>query len=367
MFKIAIDARPLSSPTAGIGRYTRALVERLVHHDYEWYLYSHRPLVDESGLGSNVSIRTGSVRADSLSTLFAQAVFPVWARKDGIELFWSPRHHLPLLLGGAVAKVLTVHDLVWRHFPETMSRPGLLLERLLMPASIQSASSVIAVSNSTAEELRDAYPQECHKVTTVLEAPFLSPSQATSFGDYFLFLGTLEPRKNLQRLLEGYARYCSRVRAPLTLKICGAKGWGLPELERLLVQLGLEKKVELLGYLSDDALPGLYAGARALLMPSLYEGFGLPIVEAMSQGTPVLASRRGAMMEVAGDGGVLVDPESCEEIASALVTLSEDMSLVETLQEKASIRAGQFSWDNAAEQTLALFESLLSEHVTTTR
>ncbi|MCA0901413.1 glycosyltransferase family 4 protein [Microbulbifer agarilyticus] len=115
----------------------------------------------------------------------------------------------------------------------------------------------------------------------------------------------------------------------------------------------------MLGYVDDAELPALYQNARALLMPSLYEGFGLPIVEAFSQGTPVLTSNRGAMEEVAGNAGVLVDPESIEDMADALMRLTEDLELVERLQLRAFAWAKQFSWDNAAEQTSSLMKSLL--------
>lgn len=360
MARIAVDARPLSIPTTGIGRYTRAVLERLVESEHEWLLYSHQPLLVDFHTHSNVTVRCGSIRQASLASIFAQSVFPLWAWKDRAELFWSPRHHLPLLLGASVSKVVTIHDLVWQRFPETMSRLGLQLERTLMPPAVKRADAVIAVSNSTANEVRQSFPSCVDKVQTIHEAPFLNlVDEVGPVGDYFLFVGTIEPRKNLMRLLDAYALYQTRIEQPLPLKVCGGKGWGLPELESKVRALSLEGQVEVLGYIADEQLPRLYREARALLIPSLYEGFGLPIVEAYSQGTPVLTANRGAMMEVAGGAALLVDPENENAMAKGLVDLTQNLGVVADLQLHALQRAREFSWDVAAAETLEVMESCL--------
>ena len=361
MARIAVDARPLSSVTTGIGRYTDAILSRLVETEHHFYLYSHQPLHKYFDELPNVTVRCGNIRASSLSSVFAQTVFPYWAWRDKIQVFWSPRHHLPLCLAPKVQKVVTIHDLVWQKYPETMTRSGLLLERVLTPPTLRAANAVIAVSNSTGGEVRDSFPHYASKVHTIYEAPFLeSVAEPGPLGDYFLFVGTIEPRKNLTRILEAYARYKHRHNQPIPLKICGGKGWGLGELETVIEKHCLGGLVEILGYVEDSDLPGLYLNARALLIPSLYEGFGLPIVEAFSQGTPVITANRGAMAEIAGDAGRCVAPESVEELASALIEFTENRELVAELQVRACERAALFSWDRAAEQTLALLESLLS-------
>ncbi|MCX2833511.1 glycosyltransferase family 1 protein [Microbulbifer thermotolerans] len=361
MARIAVDARPLSIPTTGIGRYTCAILERMVNSRHQWYLYSHQPLLKDFKGHSNVTVRCGNVQKSSIGSLFAQAFFPLWASKDKVDIFWSPRHHLPLCLGKSVFKALTIHDLVWHKFPETMPYLGRLLERMLMPPSLKAADAVIAVSDSTAQELQQAFSGCAGKIETVVEAPFLElVDKPSPLGDYFLFVGTLEPRKNLIRLLDAYALYQARASQPLPLRICGAKGWGLPELEKVISHLGLKEWVQILGYVADDQLPQLYGGARALLIPSLYEGFGLPIVEAYSQGTPVMTSNRGAMAEVAGEAALLVDPENEVSMAQALSVLTQDEEKVKCLQSRALKRARYFSWDSAAAKTLSVLESCLS-------
>lgn len=360
MARIAVDARPLSIPTTGIGRYTHAILQRLLESEHQWYLYSHQPLLTDFRAMPNVTVRCGNIRKASLGSLFAQSVFPLWARKDHVELFWSPRHHLPLCLGSSIASVVTIHDLVWQRFPETMPWLGLQLERMLMPPALNKADAVIAVSGSTSSELQQSFPACAAKVRTVYEAPFLDlADEPGPEGDYFLFVGTIEPRKNLMRLLSAYAAYQAQAVQPLPLKICGGKGWGLPELESKLRELGVQDRVQILGYVADDQLPGLYRGARALLIPSLYEGFGLPIVEACSQGTPVLTANRGAMAEVAGEAALTVNPEDERDMAQALLALTQDLEMVAALQSRALRRAGEFSWDRAAAETLSVMEACL--------
>lgn len=357
MYRIAVDARPLSLPVTGIGRYTQAILTRLIADGGEWFLYSDRPLLWPERLPKNVHVRYPKLMMPKAGSLFAQLVFPIWCQKDKIQLFWSSRHHLPLLLSSRVRSLVTIHDLVWKRFPETMSRFGRALDATLMPPSIRKASEVISVSGSISSEIQSIWPSV--KVNTIYEAPFLSPSKNFSSGSYFLFVGTIEPRKNLSRLLKAYSQYVHSCDEPLPLKICGGRGWGMPALRRMISSLGINLYTELLGYVPDIELPRLYREARALLMPSLYEGFGLPIVEAFSQNTPVVTSDRGAMKEVAGSAAILVNPDSTEEIVRALECLTKELDVVHDLQKKARLRAQNFSWDLAAEQTLKIMKSLL--------
>ena len=360
MARIGIDARPLASPTTGIGRYTKALVERIIESDHEWFLYTNKKLLHDFSSFPSVTIRNANLGIGALSSLVAQILFPVWGRKDKLDIFWSPRHHLPLLMPREVRQVVTIHDLVWQRCPETMPFLGLQLERLLMPASLSRAHKIISVSNSTALDISELYPGCEDKLETIYEAPFIPMSETSPvLGNYFLFVGTLEPRKNLEGLLKAYRLYVDQVMEPLPLKVCGAKGWGLPRLTSVINSLQLQGHVEVLGYVDDEELPSLYRGARALLMPSLYEGFGLPIVEAFSQGTPVVTSNKGAMSEVAGRAAIGVDPLDIEDISSALIGLSRNNLMVLELQRLALQRARQFSWDRAGASTMNAFELLL--------
>ncbi|WP_444914137.1 glycosyltransferase family 4 protein [Microbulbifer sp. TRSA007] len=357
MLRIGVDARPLSVVTTGIGRYTEALIERMVQSGHEWFLYSDAPLPERLCDVANVVVRTGKVGRKSLGTLFAQARFPSWARHDDLQVFWSPRHHLPLMIPSSVSRVVTIHDMVWARFPETMSVFGKHLERGLMPPSVNSAQTVIAVSAFTADELTELMPKSVGKTVVIPEAPFLENTDDRIDGEYFLFVGTLEPRKNLERLLAAYRAYLDMAtQGALPLYVCGGQGWGLPRLSEVIERLGLGEMVKVRGYVPDHELSGLYHNARALLIPSIYEGFGLPIVEAFSQNTPVLTSNTGAMREVAGGGAILVDPLSVSSMANGIHQLHSDLDLVHSLQESACARVKEFSWDRAAEATLKVLE-----------
>jgi glycosyltransferase involved in cell wall biosynthesis len=355
--RIAVDARPLAAPLSGIGRYTRTLLDYLVLQDHEWFLYSDRPLQQEPP--HRVQVREGSAPGGSPRSLcWTQWQYTRWAARDGIDLFWSPRHHLPLLLGKRVARVVTIHDLVWRQFPETMKRSNLLLERMLMGPSIRMADRVICVSDFTAGEVARYYPSAADRCQVVHEAALdevstgLAPEGVP--GEYLLFVGTLEPRKNLPRLLRSYSRLGADT---VPLVIAGGSGWGGEDLQGMLRELGLESRVHLCGYVADAELQALYAGALCLLMPSLYEGFGLPVLEAMKHGVPVIAANAGALPEIAGDAALLVDPVSEADIADAIRRLQREPGLVDELSRRSFERAAQFSWQRAANETLALFEA----------
>lgn len=355
--RIAIDIRPMALPMVGITRYTYELVSRLVHSPHEWFLYCDRePLYPLPDL-PNVHLRYGRINSRGLSTLFAQTVFPFWAKKDRVDVFWSPRHHLPVLLS-SVASILTIHDLVWMKYPETMSRMGYWAERLLMPPSIAKAEKIVVVSESINEEVSDSFADSVSGVETILPGVSFNPSKNELAFDtpFFLFVGTLEPRKNLLTLLQAFALFNERV-SGVKLILVGGKGWGGESLKARILEYGLEKSVILTDRVSENELADYYANCCALLMPSLYEGFGLPLVEAMGHGAPVITTHYGAMKEVAGDAGILVDPHSAQDLCSAMQDLMQPDRRDE-LSAKARVRAKSFSWDGAAAKMLAAIESL---------
>ena len=361
--RIAVDARPLAHPFTGIGRYTEALLRRLVGSPgHQWFLYSDRGILPRFDYDDHVQLRTANVHPGSPFSLFySQLVFPRWARGDCVDLFWSPRHHLPLRLPRAVPGVVTVHDLVWKRYPATMMKTNLWLERLLMGPSLRRARRVICVSEFTSRELGREYPglsSACRVVHAAAEsmAGVQERSVPVPERPFLLFVGTLEPRKNLPRLLRSFARLVRETDLPHQLVVVGAQGWSGQNLPHLIAELGIAARVELRGRLSDVELQELYQSAVALVMPSLYEGFGLPVLEAMNHATPVIASEAGALPEVVGEGGLLVDPLSEDSIYQQMLRLCADHGLRTRLSASASRQAQRFSWERAARQTLAILE-----------
>ncbi len=359
--RIAVDARPLSPPITGIGVYTRALLEQLLDSDHDWLLYSDRPLVEGPWTGHpRVTVRHGNAPPRSLlSLLYANVHFLRWAKRDRAQVFWSPRHHLPFLLPRRLPGVVTVHDLLWRRYPDTMPWRNRMLERAAMASSLRRASHIIAVSDFTAGELAHFYPDTPQRSSVIHEAGRdLGKPEVVGFDfPYFLFVGTAEPRKNTERLFRAFARFLAGGEYAHWLVCVGGTGWGDVDLARDSAALGIRDRVILEGYASDERLAGLYSRAQALVLPSLYEGFGLPVVEAMSNGIPVIVSDGGALAEVAGSAGVLVDPASEHSIASALRELATDHERRRALGANARERSGEFSWARAARETLALLES----------
>ena len=356
--RIAIDARPLASPLTGIGRYTDSLVRRLVQSDdHEWFLYSDRPLATALPARDNVTVRIGNARSGSPGSLrWAQWEYVRWAKQDRIETFWSPRHHLPLLLPKRIKKVVTIHDFVWKRYPETMQRKNYWLEKLLMPPSIRIADQVICVSRFTQTELVAFFPESNHKAKVILEAAEKLPgkSDLSAFipKDYLLFVGTLEPRKNLNRLIEAYANI--KDQGVPELIIVGGQGWGGISLDDLVIQHELERHVILLGYVDDPALHTLYRNAYCLLMPSLYEGFGLPVAEAMQFGTPCIVTEESALSEIGGTACVTIKPDSVPDIERAILSIVANPELHQRLSNNAILEAQKLSWEQCTEATLEI-------------
>ncbi len=364
--RIAVDAKLLANPGSGIGRYTTALLSHMIPMGHQWLLYSERPFNTSLVDSPRVLARVGDAEEGAVRGLrWSQLAYQRWAVKDVADLFWSPRHHLPLLLPRDMPRVVTIHDMVWRQFPETMPRRRLWLERALMGPSVRGADRVICVSRFTASEVSRYYPSALGKCQVIHEAAdknvALDRAPVGLPERYNLFVGTFEPRKNLPRLLRAYARLKDDDQVP-PLVLVGGAGWGDEDLAGEVAGHGLQGRVELRGHVSDSELQVLYAGAYCLLMPSLYEGFGLPVLEAMQHGVPAIVSSTSSLPEVAGDAGLLVNPYSERELAAAIQRLAHEPELRAELAGRAVERATHFSWQQAAEETLALFETALAEH-----
>lgn len=368
--KIGVDARLLSRPLTGIGRYTLEMCRALSKvENISLCLYSPAPFLPDAILDSDkVNVRTGSWDAGVLRQLWSETCLPKWATCDAVDVFWGPAHRLPHCLPGNIARVVTIHDLVWKLAGDTMRPLSRLLERCQVPLAVRAADAVIVDSGSTAKAVMSEFGIDYDKLNVIhlgaslakTEPLFASLQQFGINRPYFLFVGTIEPRKNLIRLLTAFSRLAQPVKDNALLVIAGDKGWGGVNIDDVVYDLGLTKNVFLLGYVDESSLTCLYANAQFLVMPSLYEGFGLPLVEAMAHGIPVLTSNNSSMPEVAGDAGMLVDPEDVGSIAEGLNQLITDDELRSRLAARAKINAVRFSWDESAERILAVFENAIS-------
>ena len=363
--RIGIDAQMLCGAVTGIERYTFEMTQEIIRANpgSQFFLYAPKALATDDWASAKVIVRSSGFESRLGKILWSQTLLPYWAGKDSLDVFWGPTHRLPRLLSKDIARVVTIHDLVWKHAGETMRPLNRLAEQCLMPDAIRLADRVMADSHSTADAIANEFPWAKDRIrvvrlgATILPEP-LGFDALKSLGidrPYFLFVGTLEPRKNLRRLLEAYASLDEIVRKQSLLVIAGGKGWGNVDLVSLVHSLDLSDAVRLTGYVSEEKLSTLYAHARFLTMPSLYEGFGLPLVEAMSFGVPVLTSSCSSLPEVAGDAGILVDPHNTNSIASGLLQMLKDDALRNELADRAKENAARFSWINAAREAMEVF------------
>ncbi len=317
--------------------------------DHQWLLVGAAALPAALVRPNVRLVAPDAVRPPAFARAAAAAV-----RDHPADLFWSPRHHLPDL---DLPMAVTIHDLTWRLLPATMRPTRWLSEALSMPPSLRRATAIIAVSNHTAADLSRYYPGLSARVSVVHPGvdhlPAVAPAAAPEDPPCMLFVGTFEPRKNLRRLLQAYAHFVASGAARHRLVLAGQPGWRV-DVTRLIRGLGLQDQVEVDSTLDDAALAARYQAADFLVLPSLYEGFGLPIAEAMSFGKPVITSRTASMPEVAGAAGLLVDPYDVGDIGNALHRLTVDAALYRKLSAEARTSASRFRWDDAAHRTLEI-------------
>lgn len=362
---MTISPRPLSKPLTGIERYTAEIINELIKKQSDFYLYYASPISVGHWQQNNVKIRADNFNGRLGTFLWSQTYLPFYATKDNLDIFWSPAHRLPRFLPRRTARIVTIYDMVWKHAGETMRMLNRLIECKLMPDAIRRADIIVAVSFSTANDIEKEYPYVGNKIRVVysgvtkLSAPlnFQSLSSLGINTPYFLFVGTLEPRKNIKRLMQAFASL-GETNQDLSLVIAGGSGWGDVNINQWIHEYGLNGKVFPVGYVTNQQLATLYANALFLAMPSLYEGFGLPIVEAMSFGKAVLTSNISSMPEVAGKAAVLVDPLDVHSIALALNTLI-DKNERNKLETEAKQNAERFTWRASAEQLWGVFQEAI--------
>lgn len=353
--KIGVDCRPLSRPLSGIGRYCSELLNILTQaQDIQWFLYCQQPFDAPFTDRPNVTVRLSRQAGTLAEHLWYQISVPRQLKRDAVDVFWSPRHHLPLFMPSSARTAVTIHDLTWKRVPETMKRLQYWSERLQMPHSLRQATRIITISESSRRDLERYFPATRNKISLIpcgatrLEA---KDSGRTLPQQYILFVGTPEPRKNIRRMLEAYAKLPPNLKSTYPLVLAGGHGW-MVNIVQLVEALGIREDVIFLGTVSADELGYLYSKAKLLLMPSLYEGFGLPILEAFQFGVPVVTANCSSMPEVAGAAGYLVDPLEVESICAGIERLLTDQDTYAECVARIPEQLARFDWRKAARETL---------------
>jgi glycosyltransferase involved in cell wall biosynthesis len=362
--KIGVDARPLSYPKTGIAVYLEHLLNHLQDHDNKncYYLISNAPVHFELK-NANWRKVEGRLRVKWLSTAWMQVFAPFFAIKHDLDLFWSPRHHLPMVMPKRVRSVVTIHDMVHRICPDTMPLSHLIVERMLTHRAIMKADRIISVSHSTSSSIRKMHRKDSKKVRTIYHGvPKLSrnsTSQQDLPKNYFLFVGTLEPRKNIERITKAFESIVTKF-PDVHLVIAGDKGWKNRKFFQMINSMRPADHVHCKGFLTHDELSSIYSNALCLLYPSIHEGFGLPILEAMSMGIPVITSNLSSMQEIAQEAAIQVDPFDVHSIVSAMDSVLTNNELRASLVSKGFKRLKQFSWKRCCSETLNVFEEAVA-------
>ncbi|RJQ27160.1 glycosyltransferase family 1 protein [Candidatus Parcubacteria bacterium] len=361
--KIGIDARPLSYSLTGIGFYLKFLLDELqiIDNINEYFLISNAQIHYRLKNRKWHKIE-GKLKRKLLSTAWMQVKCCSISEKFKLDLFWSPRHHLPLLMPATIKTVLTVHDMVHHRYPETMSLPNLLAERMLLRRSIRKSNKIITDSWATANDILSIYKVDPSKIRVINPGVPPISYKNEDFGPvpkkYLLFVGTLDPRKNVIRILKAFEQI-DPISRGLHLVLVGGKGWKNIDLLRQLDRHRLKSNIHMKGYICREELSALYRNALCLLFPSLYEGFGFPILEAMASGTPVITSNISSMKEVSGDAAYLIDPYNINEIAGAMLDVMENETLRKQMRNKGFQRIQMFSWKECAKKTLQTFNEVM--------
>ncbi|HET90218.1 MAG TPA: glycosyltransferase family 1 protein [Chloroflexi bacterium] len=370
---VAFNAHLLSGKrgyrSAGVHQYIYHLLRHLEMADEEM---DYTVLLGEGALPSGVSLAVRRSRwptgRAAVRVVWEQVVQPVALRQIGADLVHGPAFVSPLM--APCPAVVTIHDLSFLRFPALFRPANRLYLTVLTQLSVRRAQRVIAVSAHAAAETTRLLNVPADRIDVVYHGVVpafrpLPPDEVRAFCErsglparFVLFVGTLEPRKNLVRLVEAFARVrCEDVH----LVLVGGRGWLYQDVLTRVSELELSDRVVFAGYVDDEVLPLWYNAATVLAYPSVYEGFGLPVLEALACGTPVLTSTLSSLPEAAGDAAMLVDPLDVDALAEGLQRLLTDAALRDDLRERGLIHASRFTWQRAAQETAQVYRRALAE------
>jgi glycosyltransferase involved in cell wall biosynthesis len=362
--RIAFDLRRIKNP--GIGRYMKCLAEAVVAQAPE---HQYLLILPPDG-GQAVAIQNGQAEKLLSSipyySIREQFALPRFLQRHKVDVFHSPHFNLPLIR--PCSTVVTIHDVIYLACKDDLpSRLGRVYYRGMIAASARLADRVLTDSQfSKADIVRylNADPAKIEVVYPGVDPRFLRVRDERTIqsvlsryrveGDYILYTGIYKPRKNHGALLRAF-RELLKSGCQATLVIAGPVGEGEAELCRLAEQLGIAKYMVVAGFIPDSDLPALYSGARVYACPSLYEGFGFTVLEAMACGVPVVCSARTSLPEIAGDAALYADPQNPGEFAEALACAFSNAELREQLIEKGHRNCSRFQWETAAQDILAAY------------
>lgn len=366
--RIAFDGTTLTPGRTGVGYYTEHLLQHLAREveatGDELVVISNQPIQTEQPLPRHVRVHDGHRFPIRIGWMQLRAARALESLAPDVAHFTNGM----VPAGSGVSTVVTIHDMSLRLYPRCHPVRRLLLNRPLMHVAIRRASAIVTVSHNTRRDLLRLHDLAPDRVSVVHEAasPVFRPirdrvrletvrAKYGLPGRFILYVGTIEPRKNLGRLIDAFAQ-ARAAGIPHELVCVGPYGWSSRDLAGRIERLGLSRHVHFTGYVPFEDLPVIYNLGELFVFPSLYEGFGLPVVEAMASGTPVLTANTSSLAEVAGDGAETVDPMNTEALAVAIRRLATDEALRRDLAERGWRRSQAFSWARTAKDMLAVYQ-----------
>ena len=380
MIKLAINATALLYPGTGIATYTRNLADALLQTNEVDILFFY-------GFGWSGNVRDVAIPALNLLGKLAKKLVPnayevsrfLQQRlfRKGLVGYRPDIYHDPNYLSfrfdGPI--VITVHDLSHVRYPETHPAIRVKAMNKFLPQAMETASNIIVDSGFVKDEVVNHFGVDPHKVHVIYlgVGENYAPRSAEELGSvlarfdlsaksYIFAVGTLEPRKNLIQVIDAYVGLPEAIRKSTPLVIAGMKGWLSGQIEARIRKHEERGEVRWLGYVPAETLPLLYSGASMLVYPSFYEGFGLPVLEAMASGIPVITSNRASLPEVAGDVGLAVEPADVEGLRAYMRSLIEDKDEAARRGSLGIARARLFTWQACAQQTLAVYKKAIDAH-----
>ena len=378
--KIVIDYTPAVRQTAGIGRIIRGQIDALVQKNpgFDIALFVAGKVTPEQRAAAPLPLHTfPGISERNLTRIWHRVNVPVprvdWLTRGSVDLFHATDFVMAPVSAGK--RLLTVHDLAFMRYPQAAMPSLHHYLNVVVPRSIDRADHLIADSRNTAMDLESTWPHLEGRISVVQGAvdhgvfrrvsdPDVTDAVRRKYaiGDspYVFALSTLEPRKNYPRLIRAFHAARRESGLPHRLVIGGKKGWLYDEIFATVRELGMDREVHFPGFVDDADLPALYSGAEFFAYPSLYEGFGLPVLEALACGTPVLTSDNSCLPEAGGEGALYIDAESVESIAEGITRLATLPDLRARLSAAGVVHARSFSWERSLDQLLGAYERALA-------
>jgi len=373
---IAVNGLLLKKENSGVGQTIYGLLNRIAYDIKDDHKHRYTFIVGkEFSLGHKHPrfrvIETGIDPDKRLRRILWENFFMHFVLKaNGIDLYHSPGYVLPLFF--SVPSIVTIHDIIALRFPQYCRKSNVMYYKIFLPYAVGKAERVITISKTVKEELVRYLRVPEEKISVIypgIDNSFRPVTNSETLSEvrtrynvpekFILFVGNLEPKKNLKRLLDAFCKMKALREINHKLVITGKKGWKYKDIFKTVQNSGLTDDVIFTGYCRLDDLPALYSMADLFTFPSLYEGFGIPPLEAMACGTPVLASDRGALPETTGGCALLINPEDIDDIVRGMITLLFNGNMRKSCVHKGRKWAGCFTWERATKETLKVYEEVL--------